>query len=129
MRPQLGVLHTRGPWSYELTGSAFIYSDNDDFFVDRRREQDPLYALQTHVVRVFKPGLWASVSYGYGWGGRSAIDGDDKRDERGDELFALSVGVPLSTKQSVKLALVRARTGNQAGADTDTVSLGWSMRL
>jgi hypothetical protein len=28
IRPQLGVVHTRGPWSYELTGSVFFYTDN-----------------------------------------------------------------------------------------------------
>jgi len=25
IRPQIGVVHTRGPWSYELTGSVFLY--------------------------------------------------------------------------------------------------------
>ena len=29
-RPQLGVLHTRGPWSFELTGSAYYFGKNDE---------------------------------------------------------------------------------------------------
>jgi len=49
-RPQLGIVHTRGPWSYELTGSVFLYADNDDFLGNNKREQDPLYALQSHLV-------------------------------------------------------------------------------
>lgn len=129
VRPQLGLLHTRGPWSFELTGSAFIYSDNDDFYLNSRREQDTLYAMQTHVVRIFKPGLWASVSAGYGWGGRSTIDGDAKRDERGDQLLAISMGLPVAPRQGVKFAYVRGRTGNDAGADTDTFSFAWSVRF
>ena len=31
VRPQIGVVHTRGPWAFELTGSAFLFSDNDSF--------------------------------------------------------------------------------------------------
>lgn len=68
VRPQIGVVHTRGLWSYELTGSIFFHSDNDDFFGGNTREQEPLYAIQAHVTRVFKPGLWASLSAGYGRG-------------------------------------------------------------
>ncbi|MGI9324726.1 MAG: transporter [Pseudomonadales bacterium] len=129
IRPQIGVLHSRGPWSFEFTGSIFFYTDNNDFFGGVTREQDPLYALQTHVVRVFKPGLWASFGAGYGWGGRSKINGEDKDDERGDVLLALSLGVPLSRAQGLKFAYVRGEAGSDVGADTDTLTLAWSMRF
>jgi len=49
-RPQLGFVHSRGHWSYELTGSVFLHTDNDDFSGNNKREQDPLYALQTHLI-------------------------------------------------------------------------------
>lgn len=42
-RPQAGIVHTRGQWSYELTASAFLFTDNDDFWNGNKREQDPLY--------------------------------------------------------------------------------------
>ena len=74
MRPQVGVVHTRGPWSFELTGSAFVFTDNDSFIDNAVLEQKPMYALQTHVVYDFKPGLWVSLSTGYGVGGRISID-------------------------------------------------------
>ena len=57
IRQQIGVLHTRKKWSFELTGSTFLYGDNDDFLVDSTLEQSALYALQGHVIRFFdKPG-------------------------------------------------------------------------
>ena len=31
-RPQLGVIHTRGKWTVELTGDVAFYTDNDEFF-------------------------------------------------------------------------------------------------
>jgi len=38
IRPQLGVVHNRGKWGFELTGSAWIYTDNDDFFGGKKLE-------------------------------------------------------------------------------------------
>ena len=31
-RPQIGVVHNRGPWSFEATAIASLYTDNDEFF-------------------------------------------------------------------------------------------------
>jgi len=127
IRPQMGFVHTRGPWSYELTGSVFLYSDNDEFFNGNRREQKPLYALQTHLVRMFRPGLWVSLSAGYGWGARSEVNDERKDDEKGDFLAGLAVGFPVGRNQGMKLAYIRTRTRKDTGADTDTLVLAWTM--
>jgi hypothetical protein len=138
IRPQIGVVHTRGPWSFELTGSMFLFTDNDSFFDGSTREQDPdvgtreqdpIYALQAHVVRIFAPGLWASLSAGYGTGGRSTIDGVAKNDAVDVFLSAISFGFPIAQNQGVKVAYLIARTQNDSGADTDTVALSWSVRF
>lgn len=129
IRPQIGVLHTRGPWSYELTGSAFLYTENDDFFGGSKLEQDPIYALQAHLVRTFKPGWWAACGGAYGWGGRATIDGLKKDNKKIDVLLGASFGMPLTKSQGVKLAYVRTRTMESAGADSDSLILGWSLRF
>ena len=127
IRPQIGVVHTRGPWSYELTGSTFVFGDNDDFFGGSKLEQDPLYALQGHVIRMFKPGMWASLSAGYGWGGRYTLDGQ-KRNKRADLLAALSVGFPIGRRQGLKIAYLRGETREDTGSDSDTLAIAWSVR-
>ncbi len=127
IRPQLGVLHTRGKWSYELTGSTFIYGDNDDFFGGLKLEQDPLYALQGHVVRVFeKPGYWAALSTGYAWNGENKIDGARSGDSQKLWLSALAIGIPVGKRQGMKFAYLRIRTKNNVGADIDSFAIGWS---
>jgi hypothetical protein len=107
IRPQIGIVHTRGPWSYELTGSTFVFGDNDDFF--------------------FKPGLWASLSAGYGWGGRYTLDGE-RRNERADFLAAFSVGFPLGRRQGLKIAYLRSETREATGSESDTLAIAWSVR-
>jgi len=130
VRPQLGVLHTRDKWSYELTGSTFLYGDNDDFLVDSTLEQSPLYALQGHAIRLFeKPGYWAALSAGYAWNGRSTVDGVRADDSKRLFLSALSVGIPLGPKQGLKFTYLRTRTKTDKGSDTDSLAVGWSYRF
>jgi len=127
IRPQIGVVYSSGPWSYELTGSVFFFTDNNDFFNGKTREQEPLYTLQTHVVRRLKPGMWASLSAGYGRGGRSTINGVRKDDKKSNLLSAFSVGFPVTRKQGVKIAYVHGKTRTDTGADTESLVLGWSL--
>jgi hypothetical protein len=130
VRPQVGVLHTRGKWSYELTGSVFLYGDNDDFYGGSHLEQDPMYAAQTHLIYAFdKPGYWAALSAGYGWGGRSTVDGNKADDSRRLFLSAVSVGAPIGRNQGIKFAYLRTRTNTGKGSNVDSLSLGWSYRF
>ncbi len=129
-RPQIGVVHTRGQWSYELTGSVFFYTDNDEFFGGATRKQDPLYAVQGHMIRAFgKPGYWAALSIGYGGNGQSIIDSNRVDDSQRRALSALSFGMPLGSNQSLKFAYVRSRTNTSKGSDTDSLAIGWSSRF
>lgn len=130
IRPQIGVLHIRGKWSYELTGSTFFYGDNDEFLVSSKLEQDPLYAIQGHLIRVFdKPGYWVALSAGYGWKGQSTVDGSSVDDSKRLFLSALAFGVPIGATQGMKFAYIRSRTNTDSGSDTDSLLIGWSYRF
>lgn len=126
-RPQIGMVHQWGLWSYELTGSVFLFTKNTNFFNGGVREQDLVFAVQTHLIKRFKNRMWGSLSLGSGLGGQSTIDKQPNDDERSDILGALSFGFPIIKKQSIKLALVRAQTLNDIGANTSSFILGWSV--
>jgi hypothetical protein len=79
-KPSLGVSKAAGPWVLEATAAATFFTDNTDFFGGRTREQDPLYSMQAHVIRDFRPGLWASVNATYYTGGSTTIDGAARHD-------------------------------------------------
>ena len=126
-RPQLGVTHLRGPWSYELTGSLLVYTDNTDFFRGNTLEQDPLFALQGHVVRSFASGFWASAGLGYNWSGASTINGTFQDDSRGNLLYAFSVGAQLSASQGFKIGYFRGDALENIGSDYHNVFVSWSV--
>jgi hypothetical protein len=128
MRPQIGVVHTRGPWSFELTSSAFIFTDNDDFLDNAVLKQKTMYAIQAHAIYSFKPGLWASLSTGYGAGGRIHIDQLKTKFEVDNWIWAASLGFPIGQTQSLKLTWLSGRTQNLVGRDSDNLQLSWMMR-
>jgi hypothetical protein len=127
IRPQLGVTHNRGKWTWELTGSFFWYGENDDFFGDKKLETDELWALQGHAIYTFRPGLWLSLSSAYGNGADAILNGVDQDLKVDNWLLALSLGVPISRRQGLKFAWVRTRTQRDTGADLDSFNVGWTL--
>ena len=126
LRTQMGVLHRRGPWEFELTGSVSVFSDNNDFYKNTKREQDPLFFSQAHLIYTFRPGLWLSASTGFAWGGENYVNDIAKNDAYRKGYWALSLGLPINRQQGVKLAWIAGRTNTDRGYDADTVVLAWS---
>ena len=131
IRPQIGVVHTRGPWSYELTGSIFFFTDNDRFYNGNKLEQDHFYAVQTHIIRVFSPGVWGSVSAGYGKGSQTTVNGRENDDKRDGFITALSFGLPIAANQGLKFSYVWSdiNTDSTNIAQVDIFSVGWNIRF
>jgi hypothetical protein len=125
-RPQLGVVHTRGKWSMEVTGSAWIYTDNDEFYNGNTLEQDPLYTAQAHLIHTFKPGVWTGASVGYGHGAESKVSGIDMNDRKGNLMWGVSFGRPLSRHLGVQVAYVGTRAQEPTGFDSDSIVVGFS---
>jgi hypothetical protein len=126
-RPHIGVVHNWGNWSGEMTASAFIYTDNDEFRGDSSREQDPLYALQSHLIYSFRPGLWASLSAAYGGGAESTINGVSRNDRTAKTLLAASFGFPIDRRQGIKISLIRGETQRDNGDDVNRLLLAYSV--
>jgi hypothetical protein len=127
--PQLGVLHTAGPWSFELTGSLFIYADNEEFFSGNTLEQDPMLAVQAHVVRSFESGWWVSAGAAYGMGADSTINGVANDDERRNLLYGASFGFPISSSQSIHAGYIRRQALADVGGSSHNFLVGWSVRF
>jgi len=127
VRPQLGVTHTRGKWTGELTGSVFLYGDNNEFWQGTRLESDPLWALQAHLIYTFKPGLWTSLSTAYGMGGEAKVNDIAKNNLSGNWLTAFSFGFPIDRRQGVKVTLLTGRTQKPTGVDINSVVFSYSL--
>jgi len=125
-RPRVGVLHTRGKWSVEVTGVVELYTDNTDFFNGKELENDPLYVIHSHLIYTLRPGVWAGLSAGYDYGGRSTVDGVEKDDRKQNVGWAVSLGFPVTQNLGFKLAYIGTRTQESTGIDSDTYAAGFS---
>ena len=126
-RPQAGIVHTRGKWSVEATGIVALYTENDDFYNGKKLEQDPLYTIHSHLIYTFRPGVWASASGGYDYGGKSTVNGVEKDDRKQNLAWAAAFGFPLNRHLGVKVAYVATRTQESTGIDSDTLAAGFSV--
>jgi hypothetical protein len=127
IRPQLGLQHRRRNWTFEVTGMAWIYTDNDSFLIDNRLAQDPLYTLDGTVIRTFRSGVWASLSAGIGVGGQTEVNGLANDDRKADTSWAIGAGFPLSRSLGVRANFANFDRWNFVGNDSRTLSVGLSV--
>ena len=126
-QPQVGVVHITGPWSFELTGATTLFTPNDDFFGGMRLEQDPLHAVQAHVVRSLEGSLWVSAGLAYGWAGETEIDGVKKDDERSNLLYGVSFGFAVASTHSFRAGYIRQAAFEDVGLEVNHFLLTWGM--
>jgi len=125
-RSQMGMVHETGNWSYELTGSAWLFTENDDFYNGNKLEQDPLYTIQTHIVHTHRPGVWTALGMGYSYGGESIINDIEKDNRQRYFGWVLSFGYSLSPKFAINFAYGNLETRESTGSDTETISVALS---
>lgn len=128
-RPQVGMIHYWGQWSFELTGSVFLYTRNPDFFNNSKRDQRPTFALQSHLVKQFRKGAWISLGAGYGLGGESIINRQPNGDFRSNLLASASYSFMISQRQGLKLSYIRAEALEDIGSNTNNFLLAWFVSL
>lgn len=122
-RPQVGIVHKRGTWSTEATGTIALYSDNNEFFNGKTIEQEPIYIIHGHLIYTFHPGLWASASAGYDYGGRSTVDGVKKDDRKQNLAWKISFGLPVNRHLGVTAAYIGSQTQEFTGINSNTFTI------
>jgi hypothetical protein len=122
--PELGLSTPLGRWSLEASVGAWLFTDNRDFLEGSRLEQDPLLVTKLLAVRTIRPGFWWSVGAGFGYGGRTAIDGVPRDTIQRNWRVHAMVAYPVTPRQGVSLSI--GSGGNSgAGTDFDAITVGY----
>ena len=122
--PQAGVYQRLHNWSFEATAIARFYTDNTSFFGGKRREQDPLYAVDGSIEYSFQSGLWVSAGAGINVGGQSTVDGIERDDRRGSYGWAVRGGFPIMRSLSFRAGYLDTDHWAKVGIASQTVSVG-----
>lgn len=126
-KTELGFSHPVGHWVFDAYGGVWFFTTNDDFYVGRTRQQNPIGVVQAHVSYNFRPGLWVAADYTYYWGGQTTTSGTLDANRLDNSRIGVTAAIPLSRNQSIKLAWARGAT-TRIGADFTTYSIGYQFR-
>jgi len=127
IKSELGASVAVKRWIFELDAGATFYQDNDDFFGGQKREQDPVYSTQGHVIYSFRSGVWAALDSTYYTGGQTTVDGVEGASDFNNSRVGLTVTVPINRRNSLKL-YASSGLSTRTGTDFDIGGIAWQHR-
>lgn len=127
IRPDIGISNAWGPFAAELSTGAYIFTDNDDYYGNKKLEQDPLYSTQLHLTYNIMPGIWAALSGVYDQGGRTQVDGIWNDDEQDNSRAGVTLAISVNRNNSIKFYTSTAVKTN-VGSDYDLFGIIWQYR-
>ena len=92
------------------------------------REQDPIYALEAHLIKRFRPGFWASLDFTYFTGGRQTIGGERLGDVQQNAKLGGTVVIPFADRHAVKIGYATG-TVTKYGSDFDQFLVTYQVLL
>jgi len=128
VKTELGISKRWGPVTLELAGDGTFYTDNEAFLGHHTRSQDPVYAVQAHIIYSFPYQIWASLDGTYYAGGSTRIDGGASRDLQENTRVGATLALPIDRNHSIKLY---GSTGvsTLTGSSFDLVGIAWQYRF
>lgn len=125
-RLQLGYIYPLGgQWILELSGGAWFFQDNDDF-LGYTRGQDPILAVEAHLIRVIVSGMWVSLDGNYYAGGRSYLDDDRRADFQRNSRMGLTLAWPFKKRHLLKAGFSKGVV-TKSGGDFTVASLAYAV--
>jgi hypothetical protein len=126
-KPEIGVSKAWNAWTLELAAGATFYTDNEDFFGGKTREQDPIYSIQGGVIYSFASGVWVGLNGTYFTGGRTTVNGVKGDDMQQNSRVAATLAFPVDRRNSIKL-YASDGVSTRIGSDFTVFGVAWQYR-
>ena len=127
IRPELGFSKAVGAWTLELAPGVTFFADNDDFFGGKKREQDPLYSVQGHLIYSLRSGAWLSLNGTWYSGGRTTVNGVLNNDLQTNSRLGATAVLPVNRYNSMRFGWSTG-TSTRTGSDFDAYAVTWQYR-
>jgi hypothetical protein len=126
-KPQWGFSRYLKSWIFETYISTYFFTVNNDFFGGSVLKQNPLGVIKLHAIKSFPKRWWISMGAGYGLGGRTYIDGDEKDTRISTFIFGLIIAAPIKQNHTVRL-IFSSGVRLERGSDFNGVALSYQYR-
>ena len=107
LKPEVGISRALGHWVIEGMAGAWFFTDNDEFFNGRTREQAPIVATQFHLTYKFNRTMWLGGNANYYTGGRTTIDGKENLDLQRNSRIGVTFSSAIKRQQAIRLSVSR----------------------
>jgi hypothetical protein len=125
-RVELGsIFPLTSRWLLEFDAGAWFFADDEDY-LPGRREQDPIIALQAHLVRRFRPGFWASLDANFFAGGRQTVGRNRLADVQQNSRVGATVVVPFGGRHALKAGYFFG-VHTEFGSDFDQIFVAYQL--
>jgi len=126
-RPQWGFSKYLNNWILEAYISAWFFTKNTNFYGGNELKQNPLGTIKLHLIRSFYKKWWISFGAGYGLGGQTYIN-DEERDSRISTIrVGLTFAVPIGKHHTIRLNGLSGIRLEQ-GSDFDAIAISYQYR-
>ena len=126
-RPQVGIAQAFGPWAIEGYGSAWLFTDNPDFFGGLELRQRPLWTMKVHLVRTLTRGIWLAGDVGYAAGGRGIVNGVLRETQISTLRYGATLALPVGPDHALKVTVASTARGAR-GPAYDGVAVTYQYR-
>lgn len=126
-KPELGISKAWGPWILEVAPSYTFYTENSDFNRGNSFTQQPLFALETHLVYILSQGMWAALDGTFFTGNRTSLNGVPADNRQSNTRAGATFALPVDRNSSLKFYL-SGGTSTRTGTSFDLVGFAWQYR-
>ena len=123
-KPEIGISRPVGRWTFEAMGSARLFTANNSFLGDSRRAQRPFASVQGAVIYTLRRRMWLSGNATFYAGGSTVVNGTANEDRQENSRIGATFALPLTQRQSVKIAWAKGVT-TRIGGNFNSVVVGW----
>ena len=124
IKPAIGISKVVSDYTFEFTADAEFYTTNNDFYGGIKREQEPIYSTQAHVLYTFRKGMWLAIGATYYWGGKYINDGVATDTDLSNSRFGVTFALPINKQNSIKIFGSKG-INTEYGTDFDGIAIAW----
>ena len=127
IKPEIGLSKAWGSLTTEVAAGVFFFTDNNQPFQGNTLKQDPIYALQGHLIYSFGSGIWGALDTNYYTGGGTTKDHKMAGLPQENWRIGATLAFPVNRQNSIKLY---GNTGvySRTGTNYDIVGVAWQYR-